>query len=77
MTKRRVGQKKYLPIVICIKNDSSISNLWLLPLNGGEAKQITNFDSNQIFTFAISTDGRLALSRGNEKSDVVLISSSE
>jgi Tol biopolymer transport system component/DNA-binding winged helix-turn-helix (wHTH) protein len=60
-----------------IKNDSSISNLWLLPLNGGEPKQITNFDSNQIFNFAISTDGRLALSRGNEKSDVVLISSSQ
>jgi Tol biopolymer transport system component len=60
-----------------IKNDSSISNLWLMPLNGGEPKQITNFDSNQIFNFAISTDGRLALSRGREKTDVVLISSSE
>jgi len=62
--------------LVFIKYDRSISNLWLLPLNGGEPKQITNFDYNLIFNFAISTDGRLALSRGNEKNDVVLISSS-
>lgn len=61
--------------VVYIKNQGSVSNLWQLPLNGGEPKQITNFDSNLIFSFAISKDGRLALTRGSEKSDVVLISS--
>ncbi len=61
--------------LVYIKNQGQVSNLWLLPLNGGEPKQLTNFDANLIFNFAISRDGRLALTRGNERSDVVLISS--
>jgi len=61
--------------LIYIKNQGPVSNLWSLPVNGGEPKQITNFDTNFIFNFAISRDGRLALTRGSEKSDVVLISS--
>ncbi len=63
--------------LVYIKNESSVSNLWMLPLNGGEPKQITNFDANLIFNFAISKDGRLAVTRGAEKSDVVLISSTQ
>lgn len=63
--------------LVYIKNEGPVSNLWQLPLNGGEPKQITNFDSNSIFNFAISRDGRLALTRGSEKSDVVLISSNQ
>lgn len=61
--------------LVYIKNQEPISNLWLLPLNGGEPKQLTNFDSNLIFNFAISADGRLAVARGHDSSDVVLISS--
>lgn len=61
--------------LLYVKNVGAVSNLWLLPLNGGDPKQITNFDSNLIFNFAISKDGRLAVTRGTEKSDVVLISS--
>ena len=63
--------------LVYIRNEGSVSNLWLLPLNGGEPRQITNFDSNLIFNFAISKDGRLAVTRGIEKSDVVLISSTQ
>jgi TolB protein len=58
-----------------IKNEGPTSNLWLLPLNGAVPRQITNFDSDLIFDFAISTDGHLALTRGHESNDVVLISS--
>jgi Tol biopolymer transport system component/DNA-binding winged helix-turn-helix (wHTH) protein len=61
--------------LVYIKNQGQVSNLWILPLNGGEAKQITNFDSDLIFNFAISREGHLALTRGNERSDVVLIGS--
>lgn len=61
--------------LVYLKNEGAVSNLWLLPLNGGDPKQLTHFDSNLIFNFAISRDGRLALTRGTEKSDVVLISS--
>ena len=54
---------------------NGVSNIWRQKLSGGPPKQITNFESGQIFDFAWSHDGRqLALTRGNESSDVVLIS---
>jgi Tol biopolymer transport system component len=52
-----------------------VSNIWRQKLGGGPAKQITNFESGQIFDFDWSRDGRqLAVTRGSESSDVVLIS---
>ena len=54
---------------------NSVSNIWRQKLSGGPPKQITNFESGLIFDFAWSHDGRqLALTRGSESSDVVLIS---
>jgi TolB protein len=51
------------------------SNIWRQPLAGGPPKQITNFKSDRIFSFAWSRDGKqLALARGTTSSDVVLIS---
>ncbi len=61
--------------LIYIKTEGGVSNLWSLPVDGGEPKQLTSFSSNLIFNFALSRDGRLALTRGNERNDVVLISS--
>jgi hypothetical protein len=58
-----------------IKTDRGISNLWLQPVVEGPPKQLTNFDSDLIYNFAFATDGRLAITRGHESSDVVLISS--
>ena len=50
------------------------SNVWEQPLSGGP-HQITNFTSGLIFDFAWSLDGKqLLLARGNETSDVILIS---
>jgi len=47
-----------------------------LGLDGGPSKQLTNFKSDLIFSFAWSRDGRqLALARGSVTKDVVLISS--
>jgi Tol biopolymer transport system component len=52
-----------------------VSNIWQQKLTGGTPKQITNFDSGQIFAFDWSRDGRqLALTRGSESSDVIPIS---
>ncbi|MEO7659272.1 MAG: hypothetical protein ABIV48_06625, partial [Pyrinomonadaceae bacterium] len=48
-------------------------NLWNLPLNGEPPRQITHFENEKIFSFAWSPDGRLALSKGRDSSDVVLI----
>lgn len=52
---------------------NGIDNIWSQPLDGGPPKQLTHFDSNQIFSFAWSRDNRLALSRGVETRDVVLL----
>ena len=54
---------------------NGVSNIWRQKLGGGAPKQITNFESGLIFNFDWSHDGRqLALTRGSESSDVVLIS---
>jgi Tol biopolymer transport system component len=51
-----------------------IDNIWLQPIDGRLAKQLTQFDSNKIFSFARSREGRLAISRGFETRDVILLS---
>jgi serine/threonine protein kinase len=57
-----------------ITSRNGISNIGIQPLDGGTAKQITYFKSDQIFWFDWSPDGRqLGVSRGAVTSDVVLI----
>jgi Tol biopolymer transport system component len=52
-----------------------VSNIWEQKLAGGPPKQITNFKSELIFAFDWSRDGKqLALARGSQNSDVILIS---
>jgi TolB protein len=54
---------------------NGVSNLWAQPVDGSPLKQLTNFTSDLIFWFDFSRDGKqLALSRGTQTSDVVLIS---
>jgi Tol biopolymer transport system component len=51
------------------------TNLWEQRLAGGEPRQLTNFTSGLIFSFSWSRDGKqLLLAKGNQTSDVVLIS---
>jgi Tol biopolymer transport system component len=52
------------------------SNVWFFPLDGGGRRHaLTNFESQRIFSYAWSKDGKLAMSRGTDSSDVILISS--
>jgi len=51
-----------------------VSNIWSQPLEGGAARQLTDFKADQIFFFAWSKEGQLAISRGLVINDVVLIS---
>jgi eukaryotic-like serine/threonine-protein kinase len=52
-----------------------VSNLWEQKLTGGAQKQITNFQSGMILDFSWSPDAKqLALTRGSNSSDVILIS---
>lgn len=54
----------------------SNTNIWSLPLDGSDARPLTNFTSYSIDRFAISADKkRLAISRSSTLSDVVLINS--
>lgn len=49
-------------------------NIWAAPVNGGTPTKLTSFDKDSLFWFEWSRDGRsLALSRGTQTSDVVLI----
>jgi len=51
-----------------------VDNLWVQPIDGGPLRQLTHFTSDEIGPFAYSHDGRyLALSRGRETLDAVLI----
>ena len=53
---------------------NGVSNIWSLPLDGGKAVQLTDFKTDQIFWFDFSHDGKqLAVSRGTQTSDVILI----
>jgi TolB protein len=54
---------------------NGVTNLWAQPVDGSPPKQLTNFASERIFGFDFSRDGKqVALSRGTQTSDVVLIS---
>jgi TolB protein len=55
-------------------NRDFVPNLWIQPLDG-EAKQLTNFTSHGISSYAWSRDGKqIAVARTSFKSDIVLIS---
>jgi serine/threonine protein kinase/Tol biopolymer transport system component len=50
------------------------TNIWSLPINGGQPKPLTDFKSDRIFDFAWSPDKKnLAIVRGVVMSDIVLI----
>jgi Tol biopolymer transport system component len=52
-----------------------VSNIWIQPLDDSPARQLTDFKSDRIFSFDWSRDGKwLALSRGPEERDVVMMS---
>ncbi|HEX3228364.1 MAG TPA: hypothetical protein VHQ95_05325, partial [Pyrinomonadaceae bacterium] len=60
--------------VTYIDTRNGVSNLWLQPVSGGPAKQLTNWTEQQIFSFAWSRDGkRIIVARGSRKDDIVLI----
>ena len=64
-------------IVYSVRNGQT-DNLWLQLLDGSPGKQLTDFKSEFIRDFDYSSDGKqLAIIRGHQESDVVLIRDSE
>jgi Tol biopolymer transport system component/DNA-binding winged helix-turn-helix (wHTH) protein len=60
--------------VVYADTRNGVSNIWSRPIDGGKPVQLTNFESDLIFKFALSPDGkRLAVARGIVTNDVVLI----
>src|SRR6266404_646230 len=60
--------------LVYVQKHSGVSNIWSQPINGDPPKQLTDFKSDLIFSFALSADGsKLVLARGTQTRDVVLI----
>jgi Tol biopolymer transport system component/DNA-binding winged helix-turn-helix (wHTH) protein len=58
-----------------IATRQGVSNIWSKPIDGGPARQLTEFTSDRIFRFAWSRDGKfMACERGMVINDAVLIS---
>jgi Tol biopolymer transport system component len=72
------GEPRWAPggdAVQYVLTKNGVSNIWQQKLTGGPPNQITHFASGLIFDFNWSRDGRqLALTRGSQSSDVILIS---
>jgi Tol biopolymer transport system component len=61
-----------------IQVDKGAGNIWEQPVSGGAPRRVSSFSSQQIFAFAWSRIGKkLAMARGQTRSDVVLISNFE
>jgi Tol biopolymer transport system component len=55
-------------------SQAGVSNIWKQSLDDGIPEQMTHFEDEEIFFFALSPDGRfLACVRGRSVTDVVLM----
>ncbi len=58
--------------------ENGVDNIWVQPIDGGPGRQITHFNSEQIYSFHWSPDGKhLGVLRGHTDSDVVLLQESK
>ena len=57
-----------------VETREGIGNLWRRPIDGGQARRLSDWQQALIFRFAWSRDGKqLACARGMRATDVVLI----
>jgi serine/threonine protein kinase len=59
--------------VAYLDSSSGVLNIWSVPLDGGPPRQLTNFTSGFINSFAIAPDGKIATYRFSVSRDIVLI----
>jgi len=58
--------------------ENGVDNVWMQPLDGSAGHPITNYKSEQIWSFSLSPDGKsLAVLNGHYDSDVVLLQESK
>ena len=76
LTPRRIRWASNGRALTYVDTHNGVSNIWARPLDSSPPRQLTDFKTDQIFTYAWSKDGKhLACARGSWISDVVLISS--
>ena len=64
--------------VVYADSRDNADNLWSMPLEGGPPRQLSNFKTGLIFAFQVSADGKLlAISRGTQTDDVILLRDAE
>jgi eukaryotic-like serine/threonine-protein kinase len=72
-----IGRLRYSPdgkALQYLMTRNGATNLWQQPVDSSKARQLTNFNSGQIFDFSWSVDrSHLLLTRGQSTRDVVLI----
>jgi dipeptidyl aminopeptidase/acylaminoacyl peptidase len=57
-----------------VRATGRVANLWRVPVDGGEAEQLTSFDRGFVTTFDWSPDGDwIFVGRGQSSSDAVRI----
>lgn len=69
------GQYAWTPdgkAISYVRRQGLVDNLWAMPVAGGAPRELTRFTRGQIAGYAWSQDGRLAISRGEDNTDVVL-----
>lgn len=59
--------------VALVALSAGVSNLWLQPADGAAARRLTDFNSERVFRFDISRDGRLVFERGTNVNDAIII----
>ena len=58
--------------------EKGVDNIWIQPIDDSAGRQITHLNSEQIFSFHWSPDGKnLGILRGHTDSDVVLLEESK
>ncbi|MGA8154515.1 MAG: winged helix-turn-helix domain-containing protein [Terriglobales bacterium] len=64
--------------VAYVIREKGVDDIWVQPLDGSAGHPITDFKSEQIWSFSLSPDGKnLAILRGHYDSDVVLLQESK
>lgn len=59
--------------VTFVNKIDGMANIWTKPIAGGEARRLTFFDDDEIFSFAWSPHGDLAVAKGRLVSDVIAL----
>lgn len=74
VTERLVKWTRDGKAIAFLNSPGGVPNIWLQPLDGSDAKPLTDFASDSIISFNWNADGSsLAVIRGVETSDVLLI----